>query len=140
MSKGLKKLRKVASKFDLGHKAAKQMGLPDPSGDLLYGKDKALTPAEQAQKQAKELGDQQFQQAQQQMMQQQMAAAQQAQQGAMQMQLQQDRDVALGEVQDATQVEEERPTIELATTDTTTPRKKFRSQIGGTGKAPSVRV
>lgn len=140
MSKGLKKLRKTAAKFDLGHKAAKQMGLPDPSGDALYGKDKALTPAEMAQKQAKELGDQQFAQAQQQMQLQQMQAAQQAQQGAMQMQLQQDRENALGDVQEASKVDEERPTIELQDVATSTPRKKFRSQIGGGGKAPSVRV
>jgi hypothetical protein len=45
-----KKLRKVAAKLDLGHKYGKGMGLPDPSGDLFYGSDKTLSPAEQAQK------------------------------------------------------------------------------------------
>uniref|UniRef100_A0AAU6W0F8 tRNA 5-methylaminomethyl-2-thiouridine biosynthesis bifunctional protein MnmC n=4 Tax=unclassified bacterial viruses TaxID=12333 RepID=A0AAU6W0F8_9VIRU len=47
-----KKLRKVVAKFDLGHQLGKKMGLPDPSGDLFYGSDKALSPAEQAQAQA----------------------------------------------------------------------------------------
>lgn len=53
-----KKLKKVVAKFDIGHKLAKQFGLPDPSGDLLYGKDKALSPAEQQEKQAKATRDQ----------------------------------------------------------------------------------
>src|SRR5690349_15014152 len=48
--KVFKKIRKVAAKFDLGHQVGKKMGLPDPSGDALYGSDKALSPAEQAQK------------------------------------------------------------------------------------------
>lgn len=48
--KVFKKVRKVAAKFDLGHQVGKKMGLPDPSGDFLYGGDKALSPAEQAQK------------------------------------------------------------------------------------------
>ena len=42
-----KKLKKTLVKFDLGHKFAKQAGLPDPSGDAIYGKERALTPAEQ---------------------------------------------------------------------------------------------
>lgn len=48
------KIRKVAAKFDLGHQYGKKMGLPDPSGDLLYGSDRALSPAELAQKTANE--------------------------------------------------------------------------------------
>lgn len=56
---GLKKLRKVVAKFDLGHQFGKKAGLPDPSGDLFYGSDKALSPQEQAAKLAKEGQDQQ---------------------------------------------------------------------------------
>lgn len=54
MSKAFKKIRKAVAKFDLGHQAVKSMGLPDPSGDLLYGDSKALTPAEQNAKLQKE--------------------------------------------------------------------------------------
>lgn len=49
-----KKIRKAVAKFDLGHQFAKKMGLPDPAGDALYGSEKALSPAEQAEKAAKE--------------------------------------------------------------------------------------
>lgn len=52
MGKSLKKIRKKVAKFDLGHQAVKKMGLPDPSGDALYGSDKALSPTEAAQKAA----------------------------------------------------------------------------------------
>lgn len=52
--KAFKKVRKVAAKFDLGHQVGKKLGLPDPSGDFLYGSDKALSPAEQAQKSQEE--------------------------------------------------------------------------------------
>ncbi|QQO90850.1 hypothetical protein [Pseudomonas phage Misse] len=45
-----KKIKKVAAKFDLGHQVGKGLGLPDPSGDALYGSDKKLSPAEAAQK------------------------------------------------------------------------------------------
>lgn len=54
-----KKIRKVVAKFDLGHQFGKKAGLPDPSGDLFYGSDKALSPQEQAAKLAKEGQDQQ---------------------------------------------------------------------------------
>lgn len=46
-----KKIKKVVAKFDIGHQIGKKLGLPDPSGDYLYGGDKALSPAEQAQQQ-----------------------------------------------------------------------------------------
>lgn len=42
-----KKIRKTLAKFDLGHQFGKKAGLPDPSGDLFYGSERALTPAEQ---------------------------------------------------------------------------------------------
>lgn len=54
-----KKIRKVVAKFDFGHQFAKGLGLPDPSGDALYGSEKALSPQEQAAKLAKEGMDQQ---------------------------------------------------------------------------------
>ncbi len=59
MGGAFKKVRKLAAKFDLGHKYGKAAGLPDPSGDLFYGSDKALSPTEQAAVLAKEAGDQQ---------------------------------------------------------------------------------
>jgi hypothetical protein len=49
-----KKIRKVVAKFDLGHQFGKQMGLPDPMGDTLYGSDRALSPTEKAEKAAKD--------------------------------------------------------------------------------------
>lgn len=66
MGKAFKKVRKLAAKFDLGHKYGKAAGLPDPSGDLFYGSDKALSPQEQAAKLAKEGQDQQMELARQQ--------------------------------------------------------------------------
>lgn len=50
-----KKIKKVVAKFDIGHQVAKKMGLPDPSGDFLYGGAKALSPAEMAQKQQQDM-------------------------------------------------------------------------------------
>ena len=49
-----KKIRKTVAKFDLGHQYGKKMGLPDPSGDLFYGSDRALSPTEAAEKAAKD--------------------------------------------------------------------------------------
>lgn len=69
------KLKKVVAKFDLGHQMVKKMGLPDPSGDALYGSDKALSPAEMQEQQAKAARDQAASlQAQQQLMQSNFAA------------------------------------------------------------------
>lgn len=42
-----KRLKKTLVKFDLGHQFGKKAGLPDPSGDLFYGSERTLTPAEQ---------------------------------------------------------------------------------------------
>lgn len=137
---GSKKIRKVAAKFDLGHQVGKKMGLPDPSGDALYGKDKALSPAEQAQQNAMDMQKQQANQASQQMQMQLNQANMAAMQGAQQAQQMNDREQALGDLKDAGQMETERPTVELQDVPTTTPRKKFRGQIGGAGKGPSVRV
>jgi hypothetical protein len=65
-----KKLKKVVAKFDFGHQMVKKMGLPDPSGDALYGSDAAQSPAEMQAEQAKLARDQAAQlQAQQQVIQ-----------------------------------------------------------------------
>lgn len=61
-----KKVRKTVAKFDLGHQFGKKAGLPDPSGDLFYGSDKALSPQEQAAKLAQQGQDQQMELARQQ--------------------------------------------------------------------------
>lgn len=79
--KVFKKVRKVVAKFDIGHQVGKKMGLPDPSGDFFYGSDKALSPAEAAQKQQKEAQDSAAEQA--------ALARQQAEQQAQQMALMQ---------------------------------------------------
>jgi len=50
MSKVYKKARRAVSKVTVGHKVLKGMGLPDPSGDLKYGSDRTLSPAEAAAK------------------------------------------------------------------------------------------
>ena len=43
-----KKVKKLVSNFDLGHKIVKGMGLPDPAGDAIYGEYRTLSPAEKA--------------------------------------------------------------------------------------------
>ena len=50
VKKVFKKVQKVVSKFDIGHKIVKQAGLPDPFGDILYGKNRTLSPTEAAAK------------------------------------------------------------------------------------------
>ena len=50
MSKVFKKARRAVSKVTVGHKVLKGLGLPDPSGDLKYGSDRTLSPAEAAAK------------------------------------------------------------------------------------------
>lgn len=50
----MSKVRKTLAKYDLGHQYGKKMGLPDPSGDLFYGSDRALSPTEAAEKAAKD--------------------------------------------------------------------------------------
>lgn len=140
---GSKSIKKLVSKFDLGHQLVKKLGLPDPSGDLLYGSEKALSPAEQAQKNAMDMAKQQAVQSQQEMAMQVSAANQAAAQSAQQVQFTQDRENLSQELQQAGQITNERPTIELATGDvaaSNNPRKKFRSQIGGAQGGVSVRV
>lgn len=138
--KVFKSVRKVVSKLDLGHQLAKQMGLPDPSGDLLYGNDRALSPAERAQKQAMDMAEQQSQQADREMQMQLDSANLQAQQNAQVMQSMAERERLAQEAADAGKVQADRVTVELATTDPTASRRKFRGQLGTSGKTPSIRV
>lgn len=142
MGKKFKKLRKVVAKFDIGHQVGKKIGLPDPSGDLFYGSDKALSPAEQAQKNALDMAKQQAQQAEDQANMQLQASNEAAQQAAMQIQSTQDREAAAAMAMQAGQITQERPTVALETDiqPTTATRKKFRGQIGGARSAASVRV
>lgn len=137
-----KKIRKVVAKFDLGHQVGKKLGLPDPSGDLFYGSDKALSPAEQAQKNALDMAKQQAAQAEQQATAQLLAANEAAQQGAMQVKNTQDREIAQQQVVEASQQDTTRPTIALDTDiqPVTATRKKFRGQLGGAKSASSIRV
>lgn len=138
-----KKIRKLVAKFDLGHQVGKKLGLPDPSGDLFYGSDKALSPAEQAQKNAMDMAKQQAAQAEAAANMQLQASNEAAQQTASQIQLSQDRQNAQEQLVDAQQQVTERPTVQLADADiapVTSTRKKFRGQIGGKAGGASVRV
>lgn len=140
---GSKSIKKLVSKFDLGHQLVKKLGLPDPSGDLLYGSEKALSPAEQAQKNAMDMAKQQAAQSQQEMQMQISAANEAAAQSAQQVQFTQDRENLSNQLQEAGQITTERPTLELAGGDVAAgnnPRKKFRGQIGGASGGASVRV
>lgn len=137
-----KKIRKIVAKFDLGHQIGKKLGLPDPSGDLLYGSDKALSPAEQAQKNAMDMAKQQAAQAEEMANTQLRAANQAAQQGAQLIQNQSDREIAQQAVVEAGKVTTETPTVQLDgdIQPVTSTRKKYRSQIGGARSTASVRV
>jgi hypothetical protein len=137
-----KKIRKVVAKFDLGHQVGKKMGLPDPSGDLFYGNDKALSPAEQAQKNALDMAKQQAMQAEQAAAAQLAASNEVAQQGAQQIQLNQNREAATAQATEAAQVTTERPTVQLQSDiqPITAARKKFRGAGASTKTSASVRV
>lgn len=136
-----KKIKKLVAKFDLGHQFAKKLGLPDPSGDALYGSAKALSPAELAQKNAMDMAKQQAAQAEQSAMTQLAASNVAAQQAATQIQSQSDREIAQQAVVEAGKVVTEKPTVQLDgdIQPITATRKKFRS-TGGTRAAASVRV
>ena len=137
-----KKIRKVVAKFDLGHQVGKKIGLPDPSGDLFYGSDKALSPAEQAQKNALDMAKQQGAQAEQAATTQLAASNEAAQQAALQIQSGQTLQAASEEAATAGQIQQEKPTVVLDSDiqPTTATRKKFRGQIGGARSAASIRV
>lgn len=142
MGKKLKKLRKVVAKFDLGHQVGKKLGLPDPSGDLFYGSDKALSPAEQAQKNALDMAKQQAEQAEREATMQLQASNEAAQQSSLQIQSTASREAAAQQAAEAGKITEERPTVQIDSdiVPTTATRKKFRGQIGGARSGASVRV
>lgn len=48
-----KSIRKIYRKIDLGHGILKGFNLPDPLGDAIHGSERALSPKESAEKQAK---------------------------------------------------------------------------------------
>lgn len=139
--KVFKKVRKVVAKFDLGHQIAKKMGLPEPSGDLLYGSDRALSPTEMAQKQQQEMMEMQMSQQEREMQMQMDAANQQALQNANLQASAAERERLAQEAADAGRINNEKVTVELASNNTADTRKRFRGQIGGTGRATaSIRV
>jgi len=134
-----KKIKKTLAKFDLGHQAAKSFGLPEPSGDALYGSAKALSPAEQAQKAAKA----QAQQAESQAMGEAARAAEAARGGALAQQAEQERQRVLGAAKDMEQVEVGEPEVELApaTAEAAKRRKRFQTtSVGGAAGGPSIRL
>lgn len=139
MSKTFKKVRKTVAKFDLGHKVLKGMGLPEPSGDMLYGSDKALSPAEQGQKQAAE----QAKAAERQAMGEAARAAEAARGGALSQQADQERQRVLAQARDQEQAAPEGPEVELApsTTEAAKRRKRFQTtSVGGAAGGPSIRL
>lgn len=138
MSKSFKKIRKTLAKFDLGHQFAKGLGLPEPSGDILYGEDRKLSPAENQSKIAKE----QSQQAEAQAQGQAAAAAEAARGQALTSQADAERQRVMAEAQDAETVVADAPTVELAGAPgaAAARRKKFQSQGGSTGGGVSLRL
>jgi hypothetical protein len=139
MSKTFKKIRKVVAKFDLGHKLVKGMGLPDPAGDAIYGGDKVLSPAEQAQNTAKMQAEAAERQAQGQAA----AAAEAARGQALTTQADAERQRVQREAADQESVTTDAPTVELAGAPgaAAARRKKFQStSIGGAAGGVSLRV
>lgn len=139
MSKSFKKIRKTLAKFDLGHQAAKGMGLPEPAGDMLYGSDRKLSPAELAQKTAKSQAEQAEAQAQGQAA----AAAEAARGQALTSQADAERQRVQKEAQETAPITADAPTIELAGApgEAAARRKKFQStSIGGAGGGVSLRL
>lgn len=139
MSKGLKKITKVVAKFDLGHQYGKSLGLPDPSGDLFYGDNKALTPAEKQD----ELAKSQMKQSQAQANQASLEANAQAQASAQAIQLTNDRTAAQSQADDLKPVDTAEPDIQLggAVDSATARRKKFSTASVGAGQGgPAIRI
>jgi len=139
VSKGLKKITKIAAKFDLGNQYAKSMGLPDPVGDLLYGKNSALSPAERAD----ELAKTQNKFAQQQADQATREAQQQAIASTQAIQLQTDRARANAAVADMGPAVDNTPVVVDAqdSGDATARRKRFTATSANAGDGgPAIRI
>lgn len=138
-SKALKKVTKVLAKFDLGHQYGKSMGLPDPSGDLIYGSDRALSPAERADKLAKTQMDFQQQQADKVSA----DAIEQARGSAQALQLAQDRQKIEQQVAETKPVDTTSVDVSVgdSTDNAAAKRKKFSSQSANAGSGgPAIRI
>lgn len=137
--KVFKKVRKVVAKFDLGHQYGKQMGLPDPSGDLFYGSDKALSPSEKADALAKtqnDLAQQQANRASQE-------AVMQAQAAAQALELSTNRANVERAVADQNPVDNTKVDVDVGDSggDAASRRRKFASVSTSSGSGgPAIRV
>lgn len=148
MGKVFKKVRKVVAKYDLGHQYGKKMGLPDPSGDLFYGSDKALSPAETADKLAKtqldldkQQADRQFTQQQQQAVQQTQEANYQAQASAQAIQLAADRKNIEAQVEGTPAIDTSEVDVDLVPDNASARRKRFSSTSANAGEGgPAIRI
>lgn len=141
MGKAFKKIGKTLVKFDLGHQAAKGMGLPDPVGDATFGSNRALSPAERADKLAKtqmQFDKQQADRAS-------ADAVEQARASAQAIQLQQDRANMTQAAADAKPVSTDTVEVDLGTAvgDAAARRKKFTSTSTSAGQGsegPAIRI
>lgn len=135
-----KKIQKVAAKFDLGHQYGKSLGLPDPSGDLLYGSNKALSPTERADKLAKTQMDLQQDQANKATAE----AQEQARASAQAIQLQNDRANITQQVANNPAVDNASVDVQVdGTDDASSRRKRFSSVSTNAGQGeggPAIRI
>lgn len=139
MSKSLKKVTKVLAKFDLGHQYGKSMGLPDPSGDAIYGDNKALSPAEQTAKTAEAQMD--FQQTQADKVS--ADALEQARGSAQALQLAQDRQKVESQVAETKPVDTSEVSVDVGDVggDAASKRKRFSTQSTSAGSGgPAIRI
>lgn len=135
-----KKIRKTVAKFDLGHQYGKSLGLPDPSGDLFYGSDKALSPTEKADQLAKTQMDLQQEQANRATAE----AQEQARASAQAIQLQTDRQNITQQVADQQPVDNSEVNVQVGNTDDSSSRRKRFSSVStnaGQGEGgPAIRI
>lgn len=140
MSKVVKKVRKTLAKFDLGHQFLKKAGLPEPFGDILYGSDKALSPAEAAAKAAEEQANRQYQQAQDQAK----NTIEQARGAGLSAQAAAERERILAAAKDAESTPAAAPTVEIAPSSEAPAakrRKRFQGSTASTSPSGvSVRI
>lgn len=135
-----KKIRKTVAKFDLGHQYGKAMGLPDPSGDLFYGSDKALSPTEKADQLAKTQMDLQQEQANRATAE----ANEQARASAQSIELQNQRANITQQIADQPAVDKSEVNVQVgAGEDSSTRRKRFSSVSTNAGEGsggPAIRI
>jgi hypothetical protein len=149
MGKVFKKLKKVAAKMDFGAQVITSMGLPDPGGKMLFGKDAPQTPAEKAAEAAKtqmnmdrQQADRTFNAQTQQAAQQTNEAAYQAQASAQAMQLANDRRNMESMAAANTAVDTAPVMVDVGTsTADQTKRKKFSAASTNAGEGgPAIRI